>query len=182
MHLEAFVVTKAAVREHDQLVTLYCRELGKTTAIAKSILKSHSVQALQLDNGNLIRCELVPGKGMPIITGAQSVRCFSSAKSSSVRNAAMQFFLQVIDAVVFDHQEDEELFGALGATLDELDRISDNQTMEVFRRRQSELLAVLGYGSQDTAGRELDDAYERIAQRRLATLTLFYDMIGHHAR
>lgn len=179
---EALVITKATVREHDQLVTLYCRELGKTTAVAKSILKSHSVQALQLDNGNLIRCELVSGKGTPIITGAQAIRCYSRAKSSPLRWAAAQFFLQVVDVMVYDHQQDLKLFDCLLATFGELDRVPDDQVMPLFRRCQAELLGILGYGSSLVAGRELDDQYERIAQRRLATLTLFYDMIGHYAR
>jgi DNA repair protein RecO len=182
MHIEALVVTKAIVREHDQLVTLYARELGKTTAVAKSILKGHSTQALALDNGNLIRCELVPGRGTPIITGAQSIACFSSAKSSPVRWAAAQFFLQVVDAMVYDHQEDAALFECLRSTLAELDGASDDQVLSVFRRRQAELLGVLGYGAVPDTGRALDDAYERIAQRHLATLTLFYDMMSHYAR
>lgn len=186
MHVEALVIKKTPMREHDQLVVLYCRELGKIAASAKSILKPHSVQALQLDEGNRIICELVPGKGGPIITGAQAVRCFSSAKTSSLRWAAAQFFLQVIDTVVYDDQEDPALFACLDQTLGALDAAGDHEALGIFRQQQVALLAVLGYGQQSipsgTGRTELDDRYEQIAQRRLGTLTMFYDMLSQYAR
>lgn len=187
MLVEAIVVRKTFAREHDRLVTLYCREMGKTHAVAKSVLKAHSVQALQLDEGNLVRCELVAGRGgTPIVTGAQSVRCLSRAKSSPVRWAACQFFLQVIDTLVYDHQQDEALWQCLLAALSDLDAASDDAVLTVFRARQDDLLQALGYGravphttvSARPGRTETDDTYERIAQRRLATLDLFYELVN----
>jgi DNA repair protein RecO (recombination protein O) len=184
MLIEALVIKTSPTREHDKLVTLYSPELGKITAIAKSALKHGSVQALQLDAGNHIRCELVSGHGMPIITGAQAIRCFSGAKSSPVLWAAAQFFLQVVDVIVYDQQPDQELWTCLTDTLAEFDR-GEPAVLATMRRRQDELLGVLGYGRAEgpdadwsRSGRiEMDDAYERIAQRRLGTLDLFYDLV-----
>jgi DNA repair protein RecO len=180
--IEAIVIKKMPLREHDQLVVLYTRELGKTLAAAKSIMKAHSVQALQLDEGNLVRCELVAGKGMPIITGAQALLCYRIAKASPLRWAAAQFFLQIIDAVVFDHQQDGALFEHLSGTLAELNQESGD-VLDIFRRRQASLLEVLGYGRQLTeisSARAVrgprDDEFEHIAQRRLATIDFFYEL------
>lgn len=176
MLIEAIVIKRVPVREYDQLVTLYSRELGKISAVAKSALKPHSVQALQLDAGNTIHCELVDGRGGPIITGAQAFRCISSAKSSGLRWAATQFFLQVIDAVVYDHQQDQALFTCLSDTLSALDTAQADSVLSVYRERQRELLEILGYGRPDRA--ELDNTYERIAQRRLQSLELIYELAG----
>jgi DNA repair protein RecO len=180
MLVQAVVIKKIPVREYDQLVTLYTRELGKTLAVAKSALKRSSVQALHLDEGNLIQCELVSGRAGAIITGAQALRCQVRAKTSAVRLAAMQFFLQVIDATVYDHQQDSALFECLVGILERLDSSDEPDTLNVFRACQSDMLQVLGYGrfAPLTGGgrTDMDDAYERIAQRRLSTLALLYDV------
>jgi len=182
MLIEAIVIKRVPTREHDQLVTLYSAQMGKVTAVAKSALKSHSLQALQLDSGNHIQCELVSGRATPIITGAQAVRCFSNAKTSAPGLAVLQFFLQVIDAIVYEHESDPQLWQCLVETLDAIDHAEPRSLLRVFRYYQCQLLSVLGYGSvavpnTHVSGRtSIDDIYEQIAQRRLGTLDLVYDL------
>lgn len=186
MNIEAIVIRKVPVREHDQLVVLYSREIGKMTAAARGSLRLHSKQALALDEGNLMHCEMVHGKAGPIMTGAQAIHSFSSAKRSPIRWAAMQFFLQLIDAVVFDEQPDDQLWMCINDVLVRLNAASDAEALEVFRRCQGSVLAVLGYGEQseeymtsNSANRcSMDEQFEAIAQRRLSSLDLLYDVAG----
>ncbi len=184
MNIEATVIRKMPIREHDQLVVLYSREVGKMTAAARGSLRIHSKQALALDEGNLIHCELVDGKAGPIMTGAQAVRSYSSAKSSVLRWAAAQFFLQTIDALVYDEQPDVLLWSCLTDTLTRLDEAADGDALSVFRRCQGSLLEVLGYGARNETAvasvrihrGAMDEQFEVIAQRRLTALDLFYDV------
>ena len=189
MNVEAIVIRKIPVREHDQLVVLYSREFGKMSAAARGSLRIHSKQALAIDEGNLIHCDLVSGKAGPIMTGAQSVRSFSGAKQSSVRWAAAQFFLQAVDAIAFDEQPDAHLWESLLSALVLLDGSPDEAALSVFRGCQGSLLEALGYGRQsdailtsDVANRSpMDEQFEAIAQRRLSALDLFYDVAaGRH--
>lgn len=172
------------VREHDQLVVLYSKEAGKLKATARGSLRINSKQALALDDGNLIHCELVQGKAGPIMTGAQAVQTYSSAKTSPLRWAAAQFFLQAIDSLVFDEQPDNQLWSCLNDCLARLDSAPDNETVAIFRRCQGRLLESLGYGvpgdvsmaSEQTNRGALDSQFEEIAQRRLTALDLFYEV------
>lgn len=184
MNIEAVVIRKVPVREHDQLAVLYSREAGKMTAVARGSLRIHSKQALALDEGNLIHCELVNGKADPIMTGAQATRSYSGAKSSPVRWAAMQFFLQAIDTLVYDAQPDEQLWACLTSVLTRLDTATNDEALAVFRRCQGQFLGVLGYGIPSEAvvasahinRGAMDEQFEVIAQRRLTALDLFYDV------
>jgi DNA repair protein RecO (recombination protein O) len=183
MLIEAIVIKKTPAREHDYLVTLYSREQGKMSALAKGAMKSHSVQGLQLDPGNVVHCELVPGRtGMAIMTGTQAVNCFSGLKSTPASWAAAQFFLQVVDTAVFDHEPDEGLWSCLTGILTGLNGGDRQSLLADFRQHQSELLAVLGYGSPSlpvgaVSGRtELDDTFERLADRKLQSIDLFYEL------
>ena len=62
MKTRAIVLKKQNTNEYDQLVTCYTEEFGKLTAIAKSVLKPSSIQAMHLDLFNLVDFELVSGR------------------------------------------------------------------------------------------------------------------------
>lgn len=174
MHIEAVVIKKVPLREHDQLVVLYSRTAGKLAAVAKGSLRPHSKQALAIDEANLVQCELVAGKHGMIMTGAQSVRAYANVKSSFVRWAAAQFFLQAIDVLVYDAQPDERLWECLTGALAQLDVASDDAAVAVFRRCQHRLLETLGYGTCPEPA--LDETFEQLAQRRLSALALLQDV------
>ena len=186
MLIEAIVIKALPTRERDKLVTLYSRELGKIIAVAKGALKAHSVQALQLDPGNLIHCELVPSRtGLPIITGAQAINCFSRMKSVPCLWAAAQFFLQVVDLIIFDQEPDQKLWACLDQTLATLNLAEGDEALKILRQQQIYLLEVLGYGGtgletvhHQPIRTETDDFFERLANRHLKTLDLFYELAG----
>jgi DNA repair protein RecO len=168
MQIDAIILRRIPWREHDQLIVLYTRQLGKTAAMAKGSLQATSRQAPALDEGNHIRCRLVPGRsGMAVMTGAQAVRAWGTAKSEALRWASAQAVLQAVDAFCFDGQPDGGVWDALSVALGELDDRS-SIPLRVLRTAQAGLLAALGHGLQPepavTAGRTaLDDACERIA-------------------
>lgn len=182
MHIEAIVIRKRPVREHDQFVILYSRELGKVGALAKGSLRGHSKQAHAIDEGSMVRCELVEGKSAPIMTGAQSVRSLSGAKRSAITWAATQFFLQAVDTVVFDAQPDEVLWVCLNRVLSDLDVAASDDLLDVYRGGQRALLSALGYGvPPEHPGNRwtrcgLDEQFEAVAQRRLSSIDLLYDV------
>lgn len=182
MNIEAMVIRKMPIREHDQLVVLYSRDRGKITVAARGSLRARSTQALALDEGNLIHCELINGNAGPIMTGALAARSYSNAKSSMVRWAAMQFFLQAMDTLVYDDQPDIPLWSCLTHILSRLDDVAHDEVLTTFRRCQGSLLEVLGYGVQSEAEITspllhrglMDEQFEAIAQRRLTALDVFY--------
>jgi DNA repair protein RecO (recombination protein O) len=177
---EAIVIRTIPLREHDRLVVLYCRDQGRMMAIAKGALRATSRQAVALDDGNLIRCKLVLGRtGTPIITGAQVQHAWPVAKHTAASWAIASFFLEVIDAAVYDGQPDAALWDALTASLVAVDEGTE-EPLAVLRRGQVQLLAALGYGTHPlpsgTARTPLDDRFEHIIQRRLGSLGLVYQL------
>ena len=178
---EAVVIRTLPLREYDRLVVLYSRELGRTAAIAKGALRTTSRQGIALDDGNIIRCHLVPGRtGLALMTGAQAQRSWANCKQSPAAWAVASFFLEVIDAVVYDGQPDEALWDALVSILGSLDAGTE-EPLAILRRGQVRLLEVLGYGTHPmpivaAVRSSLDDQFERIAQRQLDSIGLMYQV------
>lgn len=183
MHIEAIVIRKQPIREYDQLVVLYSRELGKVSALAKGSLRPQSRQALSLDEGSRVHCELVEGRMSPIMTGTQAISSLSGAQRDARAWAAAQVFLQAVDTVVFDAQPDQELWDCLVGILDRLNSSSSSEVLTAYREGQEKLLYALGYGQQQRhmasarwARTALDEQFEVIAQRRLSSIDFLYDV------
>lgn len=145
MITKAIIVKKQNTNEYDQWVTCYTEEFGKLKTVAKSILKSSSIQALHLDIFNLAEFDLVNGRGMPIITGAQMIDSFVGIKSSLVKTAVAYFFIEATDKMVFENDKDEELWSFLVSFLDKLNKVHCGGCPSTMREGQVRLLDILGY-------------------------------------
>jgi|SRR3989338_1077927 len=149
MKTKAVILKKQNTNEYDQLVTCYTEELGKMTAIAKSILRPSSIQSMHLDVLNLVDFELIDGRVIPIITGAQVEKTYPTLKRSLPALAAGYFFAEIIDKAFFDYQKDENIWGLFLSLLEELDDGSEN-IQELLSSRKRKLIKALGYAPNVT--------------------------------
>ncbi len=199
MRMRAIIIKKQNTNEYDQFVTCYTQELGKLTAIAKSILKPSSVQAMHLDVLNLVEFELINGKAMPIIAGAQSENSYRDLKDSVPSLAVAYFFSEVIDKMVPELEKDEQLWKFMADLFDKLNRFEPSLTF--LRQKQFALLGLLGYSPEVAVIRRpllslrsgvavsasfepnrpgftiLDDAFEYNAGFRLKSLNFLHSVL-----
>lgn len=168
MKITAIVIKISPTNEYDQLITLYTHEQGKIQAVAKSSLKTTSRQALHLAEGNLIECEFVESRGLPIITGAQAIRTFPVIRQSLKKMAALYLFLEVVDKTIFEHEVDAKLWKFLSNLLTDLETVSEIDLTQWLENKKSDLLIILGY-SIDKNQRYF---FERLAGQRLAAFGL----------
>lgn len=144
MRTKAIILKKQNTNEYDQLVTCYTKEFGKVTAVAKSVLKPSSIQAMHLDIFNLVDFELLNGRATPIITGAQAEKTHPNLKNNLACLAVGYFFAETADRLFFDYQRDDELWCFFNSVLTELDAGILN-SKEFLKNRQVEFLNILGY-------------------------------------
>lgn len=155
MQTKAIILKKQNTGEYDQWVTCYTEDFGKLTAVAKSILRPSSIQALHLDTFSLVEFDLISGRGMPIITGAQAVDSFRNIKNSLIKTATAYFFTEAIDRMVFENDTDEHLWNFLISFFSELDQTS--KPLALFRQGQARLLDILGYFPSVDSCKACDD-------------------------
>lgn len=185
MRTRAIVIKKQNTNEYDQFVTCYTQEFGKLTAIAKSVLKPTSIQAMHLDVLNLVEFELINGKAMPIIAGAQSDNSYRELKSSIPSLAVAHFFSEVIDKMVPELEKDKQLWNFMTDLLDKLNRFEPGLTF--LRQKQFVLLGLLGYFPEIAiptsfdlsrpGPTSLDDTFEYNAGFRLKSLKFLYSVL-----
>ncbi len=185
MRTKAIVIKKQNTNEYDQFVTCYTQEFGKLTAIAKSVLKPNSIQAMHLDVLNLVEFELINGKAMPIIAGAQSENSYRELKNSIPSLAVAHFFSEVIDKMVPELEKDEKLWDFMADLFDKLNRFEPGLTF--LRQKQFVLLGLLGYSPEVAVSASFDssrpgftmfdDAFEYNAGFRLKSLKFLHSVL-----
>lgn len=144
MQTRAIVFKKQNTNEYDQLITFYSEEFGRLTAIAKSILKPSSIQSLHLDVFNLVEFDLIDGKAMPIITGAQAEKTYPNLKSNLSKMAVAYFFTEAADKLFFDYQRDEDVWDFFTSLFDQLEKTQLDIDV-LFKKKQTEFLNIMGY-------------------------------------
>ncbi len=145
MRTKAIIIKKAAFNEHDQIVTCYGEDTGATRVIARGIYRPKSVQSLHLDSFNLIEFEMIPGKIYPIIASAHAIEQYPRLKSSIQRIAVVNFFMEVLDRMMFENERDEKLWGFLTGLVTDIDAVPEEELAMAFKTKQLQLLEVLGY-------------------------------------
>ena len=148
MRTRAIILKKQNTNEYDQLVTCYTEEFGKVTAVAKSVLKPNSIQAMHLDIFNLVDFELLNGRATPIITGAQAEKTYSNLKNNLACLAIGYFFAEIADKLFFEYQKDEEIWNFLTSLVEELDykgHLCKDALCSLLKDKQVEFFNLLGY-------------------------------------
>lgn len=152
MRTRAIILKKQNTNEYDQLVTCYTEEFGKVAAVAKSVLKPGSIQAMHLDTFNLVDFDLISGRGIPIITGAQAESSYPKLKNDLNCLAVAYFFAETADKLFFEYQKDAEIWAFLCSLFSELEKegpvhfmIYHKGACGFLRDKQIEFLNILGY-------------------------------------
>ena len=167
MLYQGIVIKKVDNGEYNQLVTLYTKDFGKITVVAKSIKKPSSRQAAHLDVLNLVDFLLVFGKNYPIITSAQSVETFAGIKSSLSKSATALFVLETFNNLIYDHEKDLALCDFVLNFFDQLEGkvLNFSDVKDYLTGIQKELINLLGY-SQEIKNEDINRFLDSLSPRK----------------
>lgn len=151
MRTQAIILKKIPIREYDELVICYTKDMGKQVYQAKSILRPSSKQAGHLDVLNLVDFSLVHKNSHPIITSAYCLEAFRGLKFSLPALAAAHFLLECFDKLVFENEPDRKLWDFLCSCLHEYNQLAQKKRTDwpsVIGLGREKLLNVLGYNNE----------------------------------
>ncbi|MEX1063937.1 MAG: DNA repair protein RecO [Candidatus Paceibacterota bacterium] len=166
--MQAVILKKIPVKEYDELIVCYTKDLGKQVYHAKSILRPTSKQASHLDVLNFVDFSLVEGNGHPIVTSAYCLKAFAGLKSSLPAMSAAYFLLEAFDKIVFEGEQDAQLWDFLLSRLNDYDAVAKTTSggikwADAINSSRREMLKVLGYG-EDISLEEVANAHFRSLQ------------------
>ena len=110
---EAIVLRTRDNKDADKIITLFTRDFGKQTVIAKGIKKLSSRKRGNLEVFNEVKTSVVNTKGMGIITEVQLLNSFENVRSSLPKTSVAYFVVEVISQTTQDNEKNEEIYELL---------------------------------------------------------------------
>ncbi len=174
------VIKRANFSEADKLVTLFTKETGKITFIAKGVRRVKSRRSAHLELFNLVEIQSHQGRAFPLITEAKSVNCFPGIKSSLKQSAHLFYLAEMLDKIMPEHQPFEKTFNLIVSSLIKMELTSQTgeETIEkAIKQLCFSVLWELGYLPTGTFSKDgLTDFLEGIIERPIRSKNFLHDI------
>jgi DNA repair protein RecO (recombination protein O) len=143
-NFDALVLKSINFKDSDKILTLLTKDLGRVSAKAKGIRKINSKRLSFLDTLNYVRLGLVGDGDLKTITEAKLVHSFPNLKKDLDRLNSAYYFIEILNKLIHESDENSEIFELVVKCLKRLDEIkyNDSRVENYFELR---LLEYLGY-------------------------------------
>lgn len=144
---EAVILKRTSLGEADRIITLFSRDYGKITAVAKGVRKITSKRSAHLELFTHIRVQLVEWKTMDIITEVAPQQTFPSLRQNYAKMTTAFWIIEEIERLCGEHQEHEQIFALLIKALSYLNghQLDHSHNTKIRDRFSTVLLQELGY-------------------------------------
>jgi DNA repair protein RecO (recombination protein O) len=140
---EAIVLKHSEYGEADRLLTLYTRQKGKLTAIAKGVRKMHSRKGGHLEPFTRVNLLLATGRSLYVVSQAEAIQAHTTLRDDLERVGYGSYVVELLDKFTYDEEENSAVFRLLANTLD---RLSAGRAIELaVRYYELRLLDLLGF-------------------------------------
>lgn len=139
----AIVVKRIDLGEKDRILTLYTRERGKVSAVAKGSRRPGSKLSGASEPFTYARFLLDKGRDLDVVSQAEIKESFPTVKSDIKRVAYGVYMLELMQSFVDDADPDQELFDTMLSAMYVMESGADPEL--VARYFEVHLLDHLGY-------------------------------------
>lgn len=168
---QGFIIKRRNFGEADRILTIFSKDNGKITVVAKGVRKISSKRGALLEPFNLIKFHAVKPYSMPVLTEVQLISPFEAYKSNLENYKKILIVCELIDALC---AEDVKVAGLYDDLLDFAYKKDENSSMLDFKTK---MLANLGYWNLNKKFLTEEDSYryiESIIERKIKSRTITF--------
>lgn len=162
---EGIVIKRKNFGEADRILTVFTKNKGKISVVAKGVRKINSRRSPHIELLNLSLITIHDGK-MPILTEAETIKHYIALKSD-LKKAGYAFYIcELVDGLLAFHQENRAVLDLIKNTLVRMEETGDCRF--IIAEFEQELLSLLGFWPREVAFIEDSDAFiEDIIERKI---------------
>lgn len=168
----AVILKRKNIGETDKVLTIFSRQYGKYSVLAKGIRKITSRRAGCLELFQEVTLYLHRGKTWDIVTDAAIVKAHPFINCQLMTICAAYYIVEILDVLLPDSERHDEVFMLATSALDQLVFLDPQYIHEHVTRYSQRLLTILGYAKNTIYSREFPDIIheiERIIERKIRT-------------
>jgi len=125
LRAEGIILRHREWGEADRLLTIYTRELGKISAIAKGVRKPRSRKGGHLEPFMRSNLLLARGRTFYILTQAEAIDIYNTLREDLTLLGIASYMAELTDRFLYDEEENRSLYRILKQSLERLDRSED---------------------------------------------------------
>lgn len=164
---EAVIIARRNLGEADRILTVFSKHYGKLRVVAKGVRRPESRKRGELEIFNQVRFLLAKTKNLDIVTDVQVKNSFQGWRKNLRKVATAYHFLEVVDKLTREEQENEHVFEILTNALSQLDKTSELE--ELKNEFDRKILVELGFWRQGLPLTNPAGYIEKIAERKLSS-------------
>src|SRR3989338_11540966 len=119
---EGIVLKRKDFGEADRILTVFTLHKGKLPVLAKGVRRITSRRAGNVELLNRVIIYLYQGKGMPILTEAESLETFSKIKEDLTLSIYAFHIIELVDKLTAENQDNRILYRYLVGVLRKLEK------------------------------------------------------------
>lgn len=165
---QALILSKKNYKEADKLLTLFAKDFGKITILAKSARLPKSRKRGALEIGNIISFQATHAHGFDILTEVSLVESFPNLKTDLRKLSVAYFLLEVILKLTQAEEKNEELFDLVYQALAD---IQNGKNLKKLREAfVTDVLVLLGYWPEGKELLDPDKLLLQVAEREFGSV------------
>jgi DNA repair protein RecO (recombination protein O) len=145
--LSAIVLRRRDMGEADRLLTVFGRDQGKMTLLAKGVRRQASRKAGHIEPFTYTELLVAKGKSLDIVTQAETIEAHRHVREDLWRSTWAYYVVELADAFTQELDPNSLLFDLLLETLGRLDATDVDPALAV-RYYELHMLALAGYQPQ----------------------------------
>ena len=152
---EGIVLKRRNFGEADRILTVFTKQRGKISVLAKGVRRITSRRAGNVELLNRVSIFLHQTKGMPILTEAESLETYSTIKQDLKLSSVAFHILELVDKLTAENQESPKLYQDL---VEVLKRLESSPRQIFIRAFEVKILSLMGFANfREGLGLNLED-------------------------
>lgn len=171
---EAFVIKRINTGEADRILTVFTKEHGKMSVLARGIRRIPSRRSAHVELLNRVQLSLYRGHKYPVLVEAQASEHYQPLKDDLTKVGFAYHICELINGLLPENEANPDIYRMLDMVLTRM--ASEEELSGVIHDFEIALLTKLGFWNKGSAlSQHLDTKYyiENILERRLKSRSIF---------
>lgn len=162
--LEGIIVKRSNFGEADRILAIVTPYKGKIVVLAKGVRRITSRRGGNVELLNKIKFQIFQGKGLPILTEAESLQTFPNIKNELILSSYGSYTAELMERLLPENQANPVAYHLL---VNILNLLEDSPRQIFLRAFEVKLLYSLGFwsASQVDAGKDLKEILDGLEKR-----------------
>ncbi len=164
---EGIVLGRRNYGEADRILSVYSKDHGRITLIAKGIRRPKSRKRGHLEIFSLVKFQAAKGHGIDLMTEADITDDFKEIRKNLAKVSLAYYFMEVVGKITHEGENNDELFNLILSSLNKLKVASKLKELRLYFVLK--LLTLMGYWPDGQKLLNPDEVLEEVIEREISS-------------